>query len=90
MRHVALPGWADCYDWATRLEYLGVGVWGSRKACPNWTAEELGEAMNKVIWGSEAEAFQRKADELSKVVKKSESGRVVAAKTLLSELAVGR
>lgn len=31
---VVLPMWVDLYDYAVRVEYLGVGVWGSRDAAP--------------------------------------------------------
>lgn len=86
MRHVTLPGWADCYDWAMRLEYLGVGLWGSREGCPDWTAEELGAAIERVVLGPDAATMQAKADELSRVCKARESGRDIAAKALLSEM----
>lgn len=32
---VVLPVWVDLYDFAIRVEYLGVGVWGSRNAAPD-------------------------------------------------------
>jgi hypothetical protein len=45
--------WADLYDYATRVEYLGIGVFGSPKSAPNWTTEEVGNAFLRVLDGGE-------------------------------------
>ncbi|EPS45087.1 hypothetical protein H072_900 [Dactylellina haptotyla CBS 200.50] len=39
--HVILPKWFDNYDMAARAEWLGVGVWASRRTAPDENAEEL-------------------------------------------------
>lgn len=54
--------WADCYDYATRADYLGVGVGGNEKAAPYWTSEELDVAFSKVLGnGTEAVSIREKA-----------------------------
>ncbi|QSZ37360.1 hypothetical protein DSL72_009458 [Monilinia vaccinii-corymbosi] len=79
---VVLPLWVDLYDFAIRVEYLGVGVWGSRNAAPNWTAEELGAALLKVAGdGEEALSMRKRALEISKPYKEK-PGRIIAAREL--------
>jgi FAD/FMN-containing dehydrogenase len=45
--------WGDLYDYATRVEYLGIGVFGSPKSAPNWTTEEVGNAFLRVLDGGQ-------------------------------------
>ena len=79
---MVLPMWADLYDFATRAEFLGIGVWGNKKAAPNWTAEELGEAFSRVLGdGEEALAIKKKAYELGRMSQK-EPGRRRAAREI--------
>jgi hypothetical protein len=42
-----LPCWWDTYEFATRVEYLGVGIYGSRKSksAPKAHGVEFGEAL---------------------------------------------
>lgn len=58
--HVVLPMWADLYDFAVRAEYLGVGVWGSRKAAPYVSVLSLVILVQRFLI-----LEQWKADELS-------------------------
>lgn len=46
---VVLPQWLDTYDCATRVEWLGIGVNGSRTAAPSVKAEEFTEALLHVL-----------------------------------------
>jgi UDP:flavonoid glycosyltransferase YjiC (YdhE family) len=83
---ILLPMWVDLYDFTTRVEYLGIGLWGSRKSAPGWDARELGDAMVKVVQDSEiSRAMRRKAEELSRICRKQE-GRKVAAKKIIEML----
>jgi len=78
--HLILPMWADCYDYATRAEYLGIGVWGNEKAAPYWTSDELGVAFSKVLGnGAQAVSIRAKAEALGKERQKN-PGRIVAAR----------
>lgn len=29
---IAVASWLDCYDFAARIEHLGIGRWGNKKA----------------------------------------------------------
>ncbi|KAI9641699.1 hypothetical protein NHQ30_009555 [Ciborinia camelliae] len=79
---VVLPMWIDLYDFAVRVEYLGVGLWGSRKAAPNWTARELSSALLQVVGdGEEAVSMRKKALEISKPYREK-PGRIAAAHEL--------
>lgn len=87
MPHIVLPLWVDLYSYATRVEYLGVGVWGNKATAPNWTAEELGNAFMTVLGDDEkAKSLRRKAKKLGDSFK-DKAGRVCAADKL-AELAV--
>ncbi|TRM60116.1 hypothetical protein BD626DRAFT_538877 [Schizophyllum amplum] len=49
---VILPVWMDTYHNAMRLEYCGLGVYGSRQAAPDVDATELAVAVSAVVYGS--------------------------------------
>jgi hypothetical protein len=42
-----LPCWWDTYEFATRVEFLGIGIYGSRKSksAPKANGVEFGEAL---------------------------------------------
>ncbi|KAJ5651929.1 hypothetical protein N7507_009355 [Penicillium longicatenatum] len=46
---VILPQWLDTYDCATRVEWLGIGLHGSRKAAPGVDAVEFSQALETVL-----------------------------------------
>lgn len=57
----------DLYDYATRVEYLGVGVWGNKLGVPDWTADELSAAFLHVLDKSErAQDIRVRAKQLGK------------------------
>lgn len=73
--------WVDLYGFATNVEYLGIGLWGSKKSAPGWDATELGEAITKVVQDNEASrAMRKKARELSKLCRKREGRKFAARK----------
>jgi len=80
---VVLPVWADTFDYAYRVEYLGLGRWGSPTACPKWEASELGSALVDVLLGPEAENMKKKAMELKDICAAYGEGRDLAAKAVL-------
>lgn len=45
---MVLPMWWDCFDFAARAEYLGIGVWGNRKAGFEFGVEELSRSIIEV------------------------------------------
>ncbi|OOQ81693.1 hypothetical protein PEBR_42778 [Penicillium brasilianum] len=46
---VVLPQWLDTYDCATRVEWLGIGINGSRSAAPGVKADEFSKALLHVL-----------------------------------------
>jgi hypothetical protein len=78
--------WIDLYDFAIKVEYLGIGLWGSRKSAPGWDATELGEAMVQVVQDTEvSRVIRSKAKELGQLCRK-EVGRKVAARKIYEML----
>ncbi|WQF84437.1 Putative UDP-glucuronosyl/UDP-glucosyltransferase [Colletotrichum destructivum] len=83
---VVLPVWFDTYDFATRVEYLGIGKRGSTNHAPKCAAKELGPILKEVVLGESAEGFRKKAADLAEVCRRDGGGRVIAAKAILKEL----
>lgn len=82
---VVVPGWIDCYDFASRVELNGVGLRGNKTAAPRWARAELGETMKEVLLGERAAAFKAQAKKLAE--KHPEyAGRAKAAGFLLEIL----
>jgi len=71
---VILPQWLDTYDCATRVEWLGIGVHGSRKAAPGIDAEEFSHALETVLGDKN---IHTKAAAIRDICKTTE-GRVLA------------
>ncbi|KAI1496621.1 glycosyltransferase family 1 protein [Biscogniauxia marginata] len=88
---VLLPQWFDCYDFAERAEFLGIGVHGCRKSQPHWTSGELGPKLELALRGSKAIEMRKKAAELVSLCKGNEkgTGRDVAARHILSKIKTG-
>ena len=75
---VVLPVWIDTFDFADRVEWLGVGLWGSRKSAPKATADELAAALTGVVGGPESEGMRQRAKALAAKVGGT-NGRALAA-----------
>ena len=83
---VVLPVWYDTYCFARRAEWLGIGLWASRKAAPGAEAEEFGAAVETVVGGGEeGEKMKRRARELGRICEKS-GGREMAAACIVDVL----
>jgi hypothetical protein len=76
----------DTYDFARRVEYLGIGRWGNQKADKLCESEELGSILTDVVVGERASAYAQKAKELAELCNKSGGGRVIAARHILAEI----
>lgn len=64
------------------MEYLGIGVYGSRKASPRVERAELSAALTRVMGsGEEAARMRAKARELGEIANKT-GGRVKAAEEI--------
>lgn len=89
-----LPMWIDLYDFAIRVGYLGIGVWGSRIAAPNVSCScsiyrgyypnvklmESSAAFLKVV-GDGRVSMRKRALELG-IPYKKKPGRITAAHEL--------
>jgi len=50
---IVLPCWLDTFEFANRVEYLGIGIYGSRTSAPGVEAGELSRALMRVLGGGE-------------------------------------
>jgi UDP:flavonoid glycosyltransferase YjiC (YdhE family) len=65
---VILPCWLDTLDFANRVEWLGIGVHGSRKSAPSVESGELSRAVLKVLGDSpDSVRMKQKARELAEI-----------------------
>jgi UDP:flavonoid glycosyltransferase YjiC (YdhE family) len=83
-----LPQWTDCYDFAERVEMLGIGKVGNKSTKPVWTAKELSQVVIEVTLSSKSHAYKQKAKELAQVCQDKGDGAVNAAKFLMQEINV--
>jgi hypothetical protein len=65
---IALPVWFDTYLYAARVEWLGVGVYGSKKSAPEVNSGEFLGALKHVLID---EGMKDKARDLGELCKKS-------------------
>jgi UDP:flavonoid glycosyltransferase YjiC (YdhE family) len=79
---VILPVWYDTYDSARRVEYLGVGLWGSKTSAPAINGPELGKALTRVLHSEESSSMQEKAKSIASKLGTKE-GRVVAYEKMI-------
>lgn len=83
-----LPQWTDCYDYAQRVEWLGIGRHGSRTHKPRWVAEELSKELIAVLYGETAEEMKKKARDLAAVCGRHGDGADNAARFILEQAVV--
>jgi UDP:flavonoid glycosyltransferase YjiC (YdhE family) len=82
---VVLPQWTDCYDYAQRVDMLGVGRLGNRTTKPLWSAQELSRALREVLLGKHSDAIKQRASELASLCEGRGSGQLTAARILLEQ-----
>lgn len=80
-----MPVWIDTYDFAIRVEYLGIGVWGNRLAAPYAEGLELGKALVQVVDGDDSAAMLAKAKQIA-VPFQNRPGRQVAYEKIVEIL----
>ena len=79
---VVLPVWFDTYEFAARVDYLGVGVWGSKKSAPGVEAGEFSAALLGVLGrGGDGEGMRERARVLGEV-SRGKGGRKRAAEVV--------
>lgn len=74
---VLLPQWFDCYDFASRAEWLGIGVYGNRAVAPHVEAEEFGRAL---IRATNTESIRCGRGSWQMLVPKQEAVRLLVGK----------
>ncbi|PYI08226.1 UDP-Glycosyltransferase/glycogen phosphorylase [Aspergillus sclerotiicarbonarius CBS 121057] len=79
---VVLPVWFDTFDFAARVEYLGIGVCGSRKTAPDVSGEDLVEALLCVLVSDGPNGIHERAQHVSAQLPLKD-GRVVAYEKIL-------
>uniref|UniRef100_A0A0D2YJ47 Uncharacterized protein n=1 Tax=Fusarium oxysporum (strain Fo5176) TaxID=660025 RepID=A0A0D2YJ47_FUSOF len=80
-----LPAWTDCYDFANRVELLGIGLWANKEAKPRWQEDELAEALLEILFGPESAGMRKRAEEGASRHPEWE-GRQMAAQEILNYL----
>ncbi|RYP03313.1 hypothetical protein DL765_010540 [Monosporascus sp. GIB2] len=83
--HVVLPQWTDCYDYAQRVELLGIGRLGNRTTKPQWSVKELSCELCEVLLGRCSETMRQKAKDLANVCRARGNGAENAARIILHE-----
>ncbi|GAB0136192.1 hypothetical protein EsDP_00004504 [Epichloe bromicola] len=85
---VVLPLWTDCYDYAQRVMFLGLGRLGSPTKSPQWFAKELAAEMLRVIQGDEAQSIKENCMRLAETCRNHGDGAANAAKAILEQIPV--
>lgn len=80
-----LPAWTDCYDFANRVELLGIGRWANKEAKPRWKEEELAGALLEILFGPESAGMRKRAEEIASRHPEWK-GRQIAAQEILDYL----
>ena len=83
---VVIPQWTDCYDYAQRVEFLGVGRLGNRNTMPRWIANELASEILHVIHGTQSKQIRTAARRLARVCERNGDGAVKAANEILHQM----
>jgi UDP:flavonoid glycosyltransferase YjiC (YdhE family) len=79
---ILLPAWADCYDFANRVELLQVGRRANKKAKPRWSHLELSASLREVLIGPQAEEIRKNATRLAEKFPENEGRNRAAAEIL--------
>jgi hypothetical protein len=76
--------WYDLFDFAVRVEWLGIGLRGNRTSAPRVEGEELGRVLLRVVGeGKEAQSARRRAKALGDHFRGEPEGREVACERIL-------
>lgn len=79
---VIAPIWFDTFDFAQRVEYLGIGYWGNQLHAPGVHGPELGQAVKRIMFTDRGRSVIRRAREMAAKVG-SKEGRVVACEKIM-------
>ncbi|XHG02277.1 hypothetical protein AWENTII_005633 [Aspergillus wentii] len=62
---IVLPIWFDTFDFAARVEWLGIGTWANRKNGPGVDGQELGQSLIRAIASDESSKMRQKAEAIT-------------------------
>lgn len=79
---IVLAVWFDTYDFAARVEFLGIGVCGNHKTAPTVNSSDFGRALIRVLASRESERMKQNARGIASALGPVE-GRVVACERVL-------
>ncbi|KAE8417351.1 hypothetical protein BDV36DRAFT_309532 [Aspergillus pseudocaelatus] len=82
---IILPIWLDTYDFALRAEWLGIGIWASRKTAPGVNGPELGQALIRALASGQSESMRHQAQTIATKLGPKD-GRVIACEKIISSL----
>ncbi|KAF5615976.1 UDP-glycosyltransferase 84B2 [Fusarium sp. NRRL 25303] len=80
-----LPAWTDCYDFANRVELLGIGRWANKEAKPRWKEDEFAGALLEILFGPESAGMRNRARDIASRHPEWK-GRQMAAQEILDYL----
>jgi UDP:flavonoid glycosyltransferase YjiC (YdhE family) len=83
--HIVLPCWYDTYQYAARVEWLGIGIFANKSTAPGANGKEFGDALISVTSTANQTIMTKKAKDLAAATAKY-GGRKRAAQ-LLAEAA---
>lgn len=76
--HLILATWLDLYNYAARVEQVGIGIWGNRKSAPGFSLNELSDAFLRLVdGGPESVAIRDNARAIQQTLRRP--GRDIAA-----------
>lgn len=79
---VVLTQWVDTFDYASRVELIGVGRRGNKSLHSGWESTELGNALIDAILGRDANKFTKTARDIAELSARDGGGRALAARYL--------
>ena len=77
---IILPQWYDLYDYAGRVEYLGIGIYANKLVAPSVDTAEFGAALIEVL--KPGSVYTQKAQALRKLCEEKCGGRYMGARRL--------
>ncbi|RAO66850.1 uncharacterized protein BHQ10_002862 [Talaromyces amestolkiae] len=81
---IVIPMWTDLYNYAQRVESIGVGIYATRGTAPEWTVKGISDAFLQVIdGGPKSSGIRARAKYLGDVARKN-PGKYAAANLIAS------
>lgn len=83
---IVMAQWHDTYEYAAKIEYLGIGVYGNKSCAPDLDGQEFEVAATKCVGINEiSRKIQERANELGRLCQRN-IGTEVAVEKIISLL----